>query len=113
MNNLKSSPDYDPRLEQAIQATRVAIEEALGFIERQEDGPLTMHFALRDIAQQVDAIETEACCVVVTLEEMNELVLKLCQQRDEAIHQYNVLLALFGLPNDESYPAGRETSGHV
>ncbi|MEP7289839.1 MAG: hypothetical protein ABI947_29160 [Chloroflexota bacterium] len=102
MNNLPSSPDYDPRLDRAIQATRAAIEEALGFIKRQEDGPLTMTFALRDIDEQVDAIETEVWCVVVALDNMNEVVARLSHQRDEAMRQYNTLLSLFGLPTDES-----------
>ncbi|MEP7287290.1 MAG: hypothetical protein ABI947_16160 [Chloroflexota bacterium] len=53
---------YSPRAEidQALNATRAVIEEAIGYIERQEDGPLTMRFALRDIEDQVNALETEA-----------------------------------------------------
>ncbi|MEP7288097.1 MAG: hypothetical protein ABI947_20270 [Chloroflexota bacterium] len=105
MNPPPDNPHMPPErnhranIDQAIKATRAVIEEAVGYIERQEDGPLTMRFALRDIEQKVDLLETEACCALVTLDEMNEIALTLREQRDEAIRQYEVILSLFGLPN--------------
>ena len=58
-----------------------------------------MRFALRDIAEQVDALETEACYALGTIDELNAIVLGLQRQRDDALLQYKLIIALFGLPD--------------
>jgi hypothetical protein len=56
---LPQEEDYCVEIRVAIRETRQAIREALGYIERQEDGPLTMRYALKDIDTNVTAIEYE------------------------------------------------------
>lgn len=55
-----SEPDYRAEIELAVHEARKAIAEALGYIEQQEDGPLTMRCALKDIDKQVDVLESAA-----------------------------------------------------
>ncbi|MEP7287021.1 MAG: hypothetical protein ABI947_14795 [Chloroflexota bacterium] len=98
INSLVPVPESESELyahiQQAIEETHAAVEEALGFIERQEDGPFTMTVALKDIDLQVDAIATEAACLMGTVESLQAVAAKLRDQRDEAIHQRDLLLAL-------------------
>jgi hypothetical protein len=56
---LPQEEDYRTTIEQTICETRYAIKEALGYIERQEDAPLTMRHALKDIDKSVTTIECE------------------------------------------------------
>ncbi|MEP7284853.1 MAG: hypothetical protein ABI947_03690 [Chloroflexota bacterium] len=100
-NNLQPTPESESEAElyayikQAIQETHAAVEEALGFIERQEDGPFTMTIALKDIDSQVDAIETQAICLLGAVESLHSIAARLLEQRDEAIRQRNLLVALY------------------
>jgi len=87
--------EYRAEIEQAIRDTRAAIEEALGYIERQEDGPSTMRSAIKDIDALVDAIETDVSCLVITVDELRALTATLRQQRNEAVHQRDVLIRMF------------------
>jgi hypothetical protein len=89
--------DYRAEIDQAIQETHQAIEEAFGYIERQEDGPVTMRHALTAIDTRLSAIETEVCCLVGTVDRLHTIALKLLEQRDEALRQRDLLIALTGL----------------
>jgi hypothetical protein len=46
---LPEPEDYRSDMAHAIHQTRQLIKEALGYIARQEDGPVTMRCALKDI----------------------------------------------------------------
>lgn len=94
---LPEPEDYRAKIEQAIRETRQAIREAVGYIERQEDGPLTMRHALRDIDQSVSAIEAETLYLTGTLDRIQAAATKLLEQRDEAIRQRDLLIAWLGL----------------
>jgi hypothetical protein len=54
---LPQEEDYRVVIDQRIDETRQAIKQALGYIKRQEDGPLTMRHALKKIGKTVDVIE--------------------------------------------------------
>ncbi|MEP7284376.1 MAG: hypothetical protein ABI947_01250 [Chloroflexota bacterium] len=100
-NNLQSTSESGSESElyahikQSIEETHTAVDEALGFIERQEDGPFTMTAALKDIDSQVDAIATEVSCLMGSVEVLHAAAVKLHVQRDEAIRQRNLLVALY------------------
>ncbi len=89
--------DYCADIEQAVNETRQAIREALGFIDRQEDGPFTMRCALQEIDSRLSAIETEVSCLVGTTDRLHAIALKLMEQRDEALRQRDLLIAVSGL----------------
>jgi hypothetical protein len=88
---------YRSTIEQTIRETRQAIREALGYIERQEDGPLTMRHALKDIDQSVTAIEYEVWYLSGALDRLQSIAAKLRDQRDEALRQRDLLIAISGL----------------
>ena len=90
----ESESELYARIKLTIQETHAAVEEALGFIERQEDGPFTMTVALKDIDSQVDAIATEVSCLMGSVEVLHTVAAKLRDQRDEALRQRDLLLAL-------------------
>ena len=92
MSTLPESIDYRAEIATMIRKTYQTIEEALGYIERQEDGPLTMRFALRDIEHTVEAIETEVCYLTGALEQLQTAIATLQTQRDEAMQQRNLLM---------------------
>ena|SRR5258708_5219954 len=94
---LPQDEDYRSTIEQAIRETRLAIREALGYIERQEDGPLTMRHALKDIDQSVTAIECEVWYLSGALDRFQKIAAKLLEQRDEALRQRDLLIAVSGL----------------
>lgn len=73
---------YRLEIEQAFHETRTAIDEALAYIERQEDGPVTMRGALREISARLDAVETEVCYLTGTLDWLQGIALELQTQRD-------------------------------
>jgi hypothetical protein len=79
-------------LEQAIQETWDAVEEALTFIRQQEDGPLTMTFALRGIKERLTVIENEAEYLHGTAERFHMLAQKFLTQRDAALKQRDILI---------------------
>jgi hypothetical protein len=94
---LPQEEDYRSTIEQAIHETRQAIREALGYIERQEDGPLTMRHALKDIDKSVTAIECEVWYLSGALDRFQKIAAKLLEQRDEALRQRDLLIAISGL----------------
>lgn len=94
---LPQEEDYRTTIEQAIRETRHAIKEALGYIERQEDGPLTMRYALKDIDKSVTAIEGEVWYLSGALDRLQAIAAKLLEQRDEALRQRDLLIAVSGL----------------
>jgi hypothetical protein len=89
--------DYRTTIEQIIRETRQAIQEATGYIERQEDGPLTMRHALKDIDKSVTAIECEVWYLSGALDRLQAIAAKLLEQRDEALRQRDLLIAISGL----------------
>ena len=84
-------------INQAIRDTRQTIHEALGYIERQEDGPVTMRYALTDIDKTVTAIECEAWYLSGALDRLQAIAAKLLEQRNEALRQRDLLIAAFGV----------------
>jgi hypothetical protein len=94
---LPQDEDYRSTIEQTIRETRQAIREALGYIERQEDGPLTMRHALKGIDQSVTAIECEVWYLSGALDRLQAIAAKLLAQRDEALRQRDLLIAVSGL----------------
>jgi len=78
-------------MEKVVHETRQAIEETLGYIERQEDGPVTMRHALKDIDERVSAIENEINYLVGTVDHLHTLAERLFRQHEEAIRQRNIL----------------------
>src|SRR5438105_3643243 len=94
---LPQEEDYRTTIEQTICETRHAIKEALGYIERQEDGPLTMRHALKDIDKSVTNIEYEVWYLSGALDRLQAIAAKLLEQRDEALRQRDLLIAVSGL----------------
>lgn len=94
---LPQEEDYRSTIEQAIRETRQAIQKALGYIERQEDGPLTMRHALKDIDKSVTAIEGEVSYLTGELQRLRIIASTLLKQRDEALRQRDLLIAISGL----------------
>ena len=89
--------DYHVVIDQRIGETRQAIKQALGYIKRQEDGPLTMRAALKKIDKTVDAIEGEMLYLTGALDRLEAIAAKLLEQRDEALRQRDLLIAVSGL----------------
>ena len=83
---------YKADIAAAIREARESIEEALDFIRNQEDGPLTMRAALREIGEKIDRVESEVCCLTYSYEDLSIIVARLNQQRDEAIRQRNAVV---------------------
>ncbi len=94
---LPQEEDYRAEIRVAIRETRQAIKEALGYIERQEDGPLTMRHALTDIDKSVTAIECEVSYLTGELQRLRLITSTLLKQRDEALRQRDLLIAISGL----------------
>lgn len=76
---------YRLEIEQAFHETRTAIDEALTYIERQEDVPVTMRCALREISARLDTVETEVCYLAGTLDWLQGITLELQAQRDRLL----------------------------
>lgn len=81
-------------IELTVGDARKAIAEALGYIERQEDGPLTMRHALKDIGNTITSLENELFELHYTIETLDRLATRLRDQRDEAMLQRDILTAL-------------------
>jgi hypothetical protein len=94
---LPQEEDYRAEIRLAIRETRQAIKEALGYIERQEDGPLTMRHALKDLDKSVTAIECEVSYLTGELQRLRLIASVLLKQRDEALQQRDLLIAISGL----------------
>jgi hypothetical protein len=80
----------DP-LQRAIRETHKAIDEARRLIRCREDGPFTMMCQLDEIADRLDAIETEIDLIYNSEKDMAMLVARMRQQRDEAIRQKRII----------------------
>ena len=94
---LPQDEDYRAEIRLAIRETRQAIKEALGYIERQEDGPITMRHALKDIDTNLTAIEGEVSYLTGELQRLRLIASTLLKQRDEALRQRDLLIAISGL----------------
>jgi septal ring factor EnvC (AmiA/AmiB activator) len=94
---LPQEEDYRVVIDQRIDETRHAIKQALGYIKRQEDGPLTMRHALKRIDKTVNAIEDEVRYLTGALDRLEGIAAKLLEQRDEALRQRDLLIAVSGL----------------
>ena len=92
--------DHRADVETAIRETRQAIQDSLGYIDRQEDGPFTMRIALKEIDDRLNAIETEVSCLVGSIDRFHAIALKLMEQRNEALRQRDLLIAVLGLRQD-------------
>src|SRR5215472_2834711 len=90
---LPEPEDYRSAIANAIRQTRQLVKEALGYIKRQEDGPVTMRYALRDINKAVDDIQFEASYLTDELDRWRALATKAMEQRDEAVRQRDILLS--------------------
>jgi hypothetical protein len=85
------------QIDTTLHQVRAAIAEAIGYIERQEDGPLTMRLALKAIRQQVDTLEDEVYGLHYTAISLTRIAVRLREQRDEALRQRDLLVAVSGL----------------
>ena len=94
---LPEPEDYRVIIDQAIRETRKAIHEAIGYIKRQEDGPMTMRHALKDIGNTVTAIESEVWHLTYSLNRLQDIAAQVLEQRDEAIRQRDLAIASSGL----------------
>ena len=93
---LPEPEDYRAEIDRMLLETRQTIQVALGYIEQQEDGPLTMRFALGDIDKSVSAIESEVWYLSSALDRLQALAAKLMDQRNEAVRQRDLLIGFFG-----------------
>ena len=100
--------DYRVVIDQRIGEIRRAIKRALGYIKRQEDGPLTMRAALKKIGKTVDAIEGEVQYLTGALDRLEAIAAKLLEQRDEALRQRDLLIAVSGLREYGDQPGSTE-----
>jgi chromosome segregation ATPase len=75
------------QIDTTLHQVRTAIAEAIGYIERQEDGSLTMRLALKAIRQQVDALEDKVYGLHYTAISLTRIAVRLREQRDEALRQ--------------------------
>lgn len=79
---------------QALEAARAAIVEGLRLIEDQEDGPFTMRCQIKAIDERVDDIERQVSRLTCALEGWSKVATRLESQRDEALRQRDLLIAL-------------------
>ena len=86
--------DYRAVIAQAIREARLAIRQALGYIRRQEDGPVTMHHALKRIDKRVTDIELEVAYLSKENERLQTIAKEACEQRDEAMRQRDEAMRL-------------------
>lgn len=75
---------YRKDIEKASKETWDKIEEALGYIKRQEDGPFTMTVAIREIGEKLDRLETEVSILCAGYQEVEVMTRLLRSQRREA-----------------------------
>src|SRR5262245_35955217 len=86
--------DRRPDIDEAIRHIHEMIDEALGYIERQEDGPMTMRAALKDIRDRVDTLESEINVLFGSAAELQHISARLIMEREAAIQQYNMVIEL-------------------
>lgn len=92
--------DYRAEIELAVRETRRVIDEALGYIRRQEDGPMTMRHSLQEIKAQVDILESELYELYYNAENLNRIIERVSRQRDETIRQREMVMIREQLPDD-------------
>lgn len=85
---------FQAQAERAIEDARAAIAEGLRLIEDQEDGPFTMRCQIKEIDERVDDIERRVFSLGMVMERWEEIATRLEQQRDEAIRQRDLLIAV-------------------
>jgi len=90
--DLPEQEDYRAVMDQTIKDMRQAIHEAFGYIERQEDGPLTMTYVLRKAEKRLSAVECESWYITSQINRLHTIITKLLEQRDEAIRQRDLLM---------------------
>lgn len=105
---LPQEEDYRVVIDQRIEETRRVIKQALGYIKRQEDGPLTMRAALKKIDKTVTSIEDEVRYLTSALDRLEAIAAKLLEQRDEALRQRDLLIAVSGLYEYGDQPGSAE-----
>jgi len=107
---LPEAEDYRAEIERMIRETQYVVDEMIGYIERQEDGPLTMRCALREMEQKISAIKIEAQYMAGSLNKLQTIAGKLMEQRDEAIRQRDLLMlvAWSDFLDPESNPPAQE-----
>jgi hypothetical protein len=89
---LPEPEDYRSAIMQVIHETRHAIKQALGYIKRQEDGPVTMTYALKKIDKVVTDLQVEASYMSGEADRWRDIAAKALEQRDEALRQRDILL---------------------
>jgi len=87
--------DYRVEIAMALCDTREAIRKALGHIERQEDGPLTMQRSIKDIESHILILESALNELRGSLEVAQRMAARVRQQRDEALRM--LIWAKYGL----------------
>jgi len=85
---------YRAEVEKAIRKTTEAIEAAFGHIERQEDGPITMRYALKEIDNGLSEVENQISYLIGTLLSANDFTAQMIEQRDNAIRERDRLMAM-------------------
>src|SRR5258708_38948775 len=92
--------DQPEGLDWIIDETHRLVARAIGYIRRQEDGPMTMRHALEEINEAVAAIRWEGNHLTAKVKELEVLVAEASTQRDDALQQRDFLLKvlkLFGI----------------
>ena len=83
--------DFRGHIQKLLDETYKALDEAVGYIKRQEDGPLTMRYALAKVRRKLAAVEVEINTLTAT-NDSNELANEeLTRQRNDALYQLTVL----------------------
>ena len=83
--------DFRGYIQKLLDETYKALDEAVGYIKRQEDGPITMRYALEKIRRRLAAVEVEINALTSTNEANEVLMEELTQQRNDAVYQITVL----------------------
>lgn len=99
----------DKTPQELIDEAHQAIEHALELIRNQEDGPFTMTIALREIDQQICAIENALSYWKGGLQRAKDFALKLRGQRDEAVRQRDHVIEMLQQVLDQATLPGSTT----
>ena len=86
--------DYRALIAHAVQETRRAIRQAMGYIRRQEDGPVTMYHALKVIDKRVLDFQLEASYLTEENDRLRVIAAQAVEQMEEAIRQRDYALSL-------------------
>jgi septal ring factor EnvC (AmiA/AmiB activator) len=85
---------FKEQAELAIEDARAAIAESLRLIADQEDRPNTMRCQIKEIDERVDDIERRVSALGMVMDRWEEIATRLEQQRDEALRQRDLLMAV-------------------